>query len=370
MSVRRLKINIPDDVSYEVRIGDGASRRLGAQLRECNTSERAVMIVDSTVAPLYGKSIRGVLEDSGYVVSDLEVPQGETSKSLAVAEELYNALALLGVGRDCLVVSLGGGVIGDLAGFVAATYMRGVDFAQVPTSLLAMVDASVGGKNAVNIEAGKNLVGTFRQPIAVCADTDFLASLPQTEWVCGLGEVAKSAIIGGAAFYSWLRDNVESLRAGDQVAASDAIAQCVAFKAGVVIKDVHEEAGVRECLNYGHTLGHALEVLAGYGNISHGLAVAEGMRFAARLAADVIDTPVDFVLEQDELLDSLGLASLDQAFDAGELCERMYADKKARGGQVRFVLPQGQGSWQLTEVGRDKLMEHLTAWQRSKEQAR
>lgn len=366
MSIRRLKVNLSSS-PYEVRIGDGAIDKLGATLRQINTSKKAVIIADSEVASLYGPRVRKVLEASDYAVSDLVVPHGESNKNLEVAGELYDALALLGISRDDLIVALGGGVVGDMAGFVAATYMRGLPFVQVPTTLLSMVDASVGGKNAVNLPAGKNLVGTFAQPIHVLIDTDFLASLPQREWICGMGEIAKTAVIGTAQFYDWLCDNVELLVARDQTATQDAIAQCVAFKADVVIHDEHETEGIRECLNYGHTFGHALESLAGYGVLSHGQAVAEGMRFSARLAADVLGTDIDFVLEQDALLDAMGLAAVTESYPALELCEKMYADKKVREGAVRFVLPRSQGDWEVVSVDRATLMTHLNAWQQSKE---
>ena len=369
MTIRRLRINLPDEKAYEVRIGTSASDRLGETLRKVNGSRKAVIVADGAVAETFGPKVREQLEGVSYKVRMLTVPPGESSKSLEVAAELYDALAKLGISRDDLIVSLGGGMVGDLAGFVAATWMRGIAFAQVPTTLLAMVDASVGGKNGVNLPSGKNLVGTFAQPVLVCEDTDFLMTLPEREWACGMGEIAKTAVIGPAAFYSWLKDNTADLMEGKIAATQDAIAQSVAFKADVVIHDEHETLGVRECLNYGHTLAHALESVAGYGHYPHGLAVAEGMRFAARLAADVIDTPVEFVLEQDSLLDSLGLAAIPDAYDPDELLKAMLHDKKVRSGKVRFVLPKGQGSWEATTLERERIKVHLEAWAASKQAA-
>lgn len=366
MGIRRLRVNMPGDKAYEIRIGTAASDRLGETLRDVNDSNVAVIIADSEVVEPYAPKVRAQLEAAKYRVSVLTVPHGEESKSLDVAGQLYDALVQLGVGRDGLIVALGGGVIGDLAGFVAATYMRGLAFAQVPTTLLAMVDASVGGKNGVNIEGGKNLVGTFAQPILVCEDTDFLMTLPEREWACGMGEVAKTAVIGPKTFYDWLKENAADLKAGNIAATQDAIAQSVAFKADVVIHDEHETSGLRECLNYGHTLAHAIEKVAGFGVYPHGLAVAEGMRFAARLAADVLDTPVDFVLEQDGLLDELGLASITEAYDPAQLLDAMTHDKKARSGQVRFVLPKAPGEWESVAVDREHITAHLEAWAASK----
>ena len=367
MSIRRLRVNMPDDTVYEVRIGTGASNHLGMTTRMVNDSHDAVIIADSEVVGPYAPKIREQLEGSDYRVSILTVPHGEESKSMEVAGELYDALVQLGIGRDGLIVALGGGVIGDLAGFVAATYMRGLAFAQVPTTLLAMVDASVGGKNGINLPGGKNLVGTFAQPILVCEDTDFLMTLPEREWTCGMGEVAKTAVIGPKTFYDWLKENVSDLAAGNISATQDAIAQAVAFKADVVIHDEHETSGLRECLNYGHTLAHAIEKVAGFGTYPHGLAVAEGMRFAARLAADVLETPVEFVLEQDSLLDELGLKSISESYDPKLLLDAMCHDKKVRSGEVRFVLPKGPGEWESKTVDRERLSAHLEAWAASKE---
>jgi len=365
MSIRRLRINLPS-APYEVRVGAGATQGLGAIVAELHDPGRAVVIADSEVASLYAPAVTESLEKAGFTVTNLTVPHGEQNKNLEVAGELYSALAQSGLGRDGLVCALGGGVVGDMAGFVAATYLRGVSFVQLPTTLLAMVDASVGGKNAVDIAEGKNLVGTFYQPLHVMADTAFLASLPPREWACGFGEVVKSAVIGPPVFYDWLCNNVEALVAHDQATVEDAIAQCVAFKADVVISDEHETLGRRECLNYGHTFGHALEKVAGFGVYSHGQAVAEGMRFAARLGAEISDTSIDFVEEQDALLDAMGLPAIEQAYSADALCEAMYGDKKVRSGILRFVIPLEQGRWELVNVPRDAVMNHLRAWQASR----
>ncbi|EQI03548.1 UNVERIFIED_ORG: 3-dehydroquinate synthase family protein [Clostridioides difficile F501] len=275
-------------------------------------------------------------------------------------------MASLALGRDCVVVALGGGVVGDLAGFVAASYMRGVPVVQVPTTLLSMVDSSVGGKTGVNLAAGKNLVGAFKQPAYVCADTATLATLDEREWACGCAEIAKSAVIDSDDFFFWLVDAAGALAARDEVAVEEAIARSVVFKADVVAADKSESKGVRECLNYGHTLGHAVESLAGYGTFSHGAAVAEGMRFAARMAVSLVDAPLDLVETQDSLLDQLGLPALDWSAEPEAMLEAMKRDKKARRGQVRFVLPRDVGSWQLADVDDATILDHLNAWARSK----
>lgn len=363
-------VNIPDEEPYGVRIGAGILDGLGAHLRDIESLAKvrhALIITDTNVAPLYCDRAKMSLAAAGLRVSDIVVPAGEETKSVEVVSELWEAMAHLSLGRDCVVIALGGGVVGDLAGFAASTYMRGVRIVQVPTTLLAMVDSSVGGKTGVNLEAGKNLVGTFMQPTYVYADTALLTTLPEREWVCGCAEIAKSAVIGSDEFFFWLVDAAPSLAARDETAVTEAIARSVVFKADVVAQDKLESRGVRECLNYGHTLGHAIETLAGYGTFSHGAAVAEGMRFAARLAVVLVGARMDFVAAQDDLLDALGLSPLAWTADPDDLLCAMKHDKKAHGGQVRFVLPRDVGSWEVVCVNDDVLLEHLGAWHRSKE---
>ena len=255
--------------------------------------------------------------------------------------------------------------MGDLAGFSAATYLRGVRFVQIPTTLLAQVDSSVGGKTGVDLRAGKNLAGAFKQPLLVVADTDALTSLPESEWRSGLAEVAKSAVIDGEEFTAWLEEHAAELLARDPDVVREAVVRSVAFKSRVVSTDEKEE-GVRECLNYGHTLGHAVENVAGYGAIPHGLAVVEGMRFAVRLAVEVLGAPREFVRRQDALLDTLGLPALSSAWPVGELLSAMRSDKKARSGSVRFVLADAPGSWTCSAVEDRVILEHLGAWADSK----
>ena len=346
-------VNIPGEEAYDVRIGAGVLDALGARMRgvpSLEQAERVLVVTDENVAPLYRDRARESLAAAGFRVSDIVVPAGEDTKSVEVAGEIWEAMAQLSLGRDCAVVALGGGVVGDLAGFAASTYMRGVTLVQVPTTLLSMVDSSVGGKTGVNLTAGKNLVGTFKQPAYVCADTGTLSTLPEREWACGCAEVAKSAVIDSDEFFFWLAEAADALVAREEAVVSEAIARCVVFKADVVAEDKTESRGVRECLNYGHTLGHAVEALAGYGTFSHGAAVAEGMRFAARLAAALAGASLEFVAAQDDLLDALGLPALAWSAEPADLLAAMKRDKKARHGQVRFVLPRDVGSWELRDV--------------------
>lgn len=364
-------VNIPGEEAYDVRIGTGVLDALGARMRgvpSLEQAERVLVVTDENVAPLYRDRARESLAAAGFRVSDIVVPAGEDTKSVEVAGEIWEAMAQLSLGRDCAVVALGGGVVGDLAGFAASTYMRGVTLVQAPTTLLSMVDSSVGGKTGVNLTAGKNLVGTFKQPAYVCADTGTLSTLPEREWACGCAEVAKSAVIDSDEFFFWLVEAADALAAREEAVVSEAIARCVVFKADVVAEDKTESRGVRECLNYGHTLGHAVEALAGYGTFSHGAAVAEGMRFAARLAAALAGASLEFVAAQDDLLDALGLPALAWSAEPADLLAAMKRDKKARHGQVRFVLPRDVGSWELRDVDDAVILEHLEAWARSKEE--
>ncbi|GAA6489929.1 MULTISPECIES: 3-dehydroquinate synthase [Gordonibacter] len=363
-------VNIPGEEPYDVRIGAGVLDALGARMHgvpSLEQAERVLVVTDENVAPLYRDRARESLASAGFRVSDIVVPAGEDTKSVEVASEIWEAMAQLALGRDCAVVALGGGVVGDLAGFVASTYMRGVTLVQAPTTLLSMVDSSVGGKTGVNLTAGKNLVGTFKQPAYVCADTGALYTLPEREWACGCAEVAKSAVIDSDEFFFWLAEAAGALAERDEAVVAEAIARCVVFKADVVAEDKAESRGVRECLNYGHTLGHAVEALAGYGTFSHGAAVAEGMRFAARLAAALAGAPLEFVAAQDDLLDALGLPALAWSAEPADMLAAMKRDKKARHGQVRFVLPRDVGSWELRDVDDAVILEHLEAWARSKE---
>ncbi len=361
----KVMVNIPDERAYAVRIGSGILAGLGAHVkRSCGigVGGRALIVTDSNVAPLYRDAARASLAEAGLRASDIVVPAGEENKSIEVLGAVWDAMAQLGISRDCVVVAWGGGVVGDLAGFAGAAYMRGVKVVQVPTTLLAMVDSSVGGKTAINLEAGKNLVGAFKQPSYVCADTDTLATLPAREWRCGCAEIAKSSVIDSDEFFFWLSDHASALAAHENETVSEAIARCVVFKADVVAMDKTESKGVRECLNYGHTLGHAIEKLAGYGTFTHGEGVAEGMRFAARMAIDLIGAAPEFGEAQDDLLDALGLPRLAWAADPEAMLGAMKNDKKARGGHIRFVLPRDVGEWELVEVDDAMILEHLRKW--------
>jgi 3-dehydroquinate synthase len=364
MATSRLKVVLDRDRTYDIRVGNKLLDSLGAHLREISAAQKAVIITDSNVGPLYLERLRASLLEADFEVFDLTIPAGEASKSMEVAAELWDALALLGIGRDGLAIALGGGVVGDITGFIASTYMRGIGFVQVPTSLLAMVDSSVGGKTAVNITAGKNLVGSFYQPLYVAADLETLATLPRSEWDNGFAEIAKSALVDGGEFYQWLTDNAAGLVAHDSDTVQRAVVLSLAFKARVVAAD-EKESGERECLNYGHTFAHALEKASNYG-IPHGRAVAEGMRFAARLSVEAIGVTDELAVAQDALLDSLGLSPIASAYPSDELFTAMFGDKKARSGKMRLVFVSSPGEWKVVVVDPDLIKIYIILWEQAR----
>lgn len=352
--------------AYDVVVGPGVLANLAEDLTRLLSAGTVVIVTDDAVGDLFGVKLEASFAAKGFHTRMLAVAPGETSKNWALAGELCEQFAACGLDRQDAVIALGGGVVGDLAGFAAAVYMRGIDFVQVPTTLLAMVDASVGGKTAVDLRAGKNLVGAFKQPRAVYADTDVLGSLPEAEWRSGLAEVAKSALLSGEEFTVWLEQHAAELVERDPRVVEEAVVRCVEFKAATVSQDEYE-SDVRECLNYGHTLGHALEVVFGYGCVTHGEAVAEGMRFVARLGMETAGVDRDFVVRQDRLLTRLGLPRVDQVASAGALLQAMKSDKKARSGQVRFVVLRQPGQWACEPVADSTIEEHLIAWVASRE---
>jgi len=307
---------------------------------------KALVVSDSNVEPLHGDACRRRLGQIGIECVSAVVPAGEPSKSLDSARSLYAQAAGHGLERSDLVVALGGGMVGDLAGFVAGTYQRGVRFLQIPTTLLAMVDSSVGGKTAVNLEQGKNLVGCFHQPVEVDADLDLLATLPQREYVSGLAEVAKYGVIWDASLFALVEEQAEALGKRDPVLLEEVIARCCEIKAEVVAMD-EREIGPRAILNFGHTLGHALEKVSGYGQWLHGEAVAIGMVFAARVSARTRGLAAADAARIVDVLRRLGLPvspgrGHEVPWDA--LWKAMLADKKTVRRKPRFVLADRLGS--------------------------
>lgn len=358
--VTRLEVTVPGG-SYDVLVGAGILDVVGESIASRTRSRRCAVITDEQVAGLYLDRVERSLSDAGMDTDSLIVPAGEKSKDWETAGRLLEALSEAGLGRDSFIVALGGGVVGDLAGFVASTYLRGVPVVQVPTTLLAQTDSSVGGKTGVDLPLGKNLAGCFWQPMLVVADVGCLRSLPEREWSSGLAEVAKSAVLQGEGFFAMLERDAELLRVRDTEAVRRAVEGSIALKARVVSGD-EREAADRECLNYGHTLAHAIERESGYGTISHGAAVADGIRFAARLAEDVIGSDAAWVERQEHLLDALGLHRGAAPCDPEDLLAAMRSDKKSRAGRVRFVLSSAPGRWTVEEVDDRVLLEALDEW--------
>lgn len=330
--------------SYDIRIGRGA---LESGWSGVPRDQRALVISDRNVDPLYGGACQAVLADMGWEVSRHVVPAGEASKSLVCLGTLYRRAVEVGLDRSSYIVALGGGVVGDLAGFLAASYLRGVRLIQVPTSLLALVDSSVGGKTGVNLPEGKNLVGAFYQPDLVIADLGCLDSLPVREYVAGLAEVIKYGIIWDAELFGRLESHREALLDRDDAMLEAVVARSCEIKAEVVSVD-EREAGVRAILNFGHTLGHAVEATAGFERWLHGEAVAAGMDYALRLSVLQKGMPAAEAKRVRTLLAGVGLPALKHpeiaAMEWPALRRAMGADKKALGGTPRFVLAHRLGS--------------------------
>lgn len=335
--------------AYTIEIGTGNLADAGRWLMALRTVRHAVVITDANVEQHCALEVVESLHAEGPVVDLLVIEPGEASKSLDVAEDLWEKLLELETDRKSLVVAVGGGVVGDLAGFIAATYARGLDLAQVPTTLLSQVDSSVGGKVGINLPQAKNMVGAFWQPLGVLIDTDVLATLPDREYAAGLAEVVKYGVILDAEFFNWLEGNTAAILERDAAALRHIITRCCELKAQVVVADERELTGARAVLNYGHTFCHAIEAVTGYGELLHGEAVAIGMLCASRLAERLGRIEAALTARQHQLLTTLGLPVDVPAVDHGQLLDAMRHDKKVVEGRLRFVLPTRLGHVELVE---------------------
>jgi 3-dehydroquinate synthase len=338
------------DRSYDILCGRGVAEGVGRAVA-ASGARRAVVVADEAVAGTHARRVLESLLSGGVEASLIPVPAGETSKSVGEAERLWDEFARMAVDRRTHVVAVGGGVVGDLAGFVASTFARGLSVWHVPTTLVAQVDSAIGGKTGLNLAGGKNLVGAFWQPRGVFADTDTLDTLPGREFASGLAEVVKYGMIVDPTFFAWLEAHATSLAARAPEAVGIAVERSAAIKADVVSRDEFETSGLRAALNYGHTFAHAYETLSGYGTLLHGEAVAIGMAKAARLAALCGRIPGDVVDRQDALLHALGLPTAAPAAvrDVDALLAVMARDKKSLGGRLRFVLPARIGHVDLVD---------------------
>jgi len=328
--------------TYPIFVGYGSLGRLGEKLKKVGSSRVAIVISDGNVSRLYGDRVQEILKAAGFAVNSFVVPPGEESKSINTAIDIYNFLIKKRVERDDILIALGGGMIGDLAGFVAATYLRGIPWVQVPTSLVAMVDASIGGKVAVNHHEGKNLIGAFYQPNFVLADTQTLATLPKRELTSGWAEVVKYGLILDKEFFEFLESNAGRLIKLEQDVVSKAIIRSASLKAQVVSQD-EKERGQRIILNYGHTVAHGLEAATRYSHFLHGEAVAIGMMGAAKLSQKSGILPTNVVKRQQSLLQKFGLPTTFSSTGLAEIAEAMEVDKKTRAKKIRWVLLEDIG---------------------------
>ncbi len=341
------RIDVPVDVAgrpYAVSIGPGLIAEAGERVRAlCPGLRRVPVVTDATVADLHLPALAGALSAAGLEAVPVVVPPGEGAKSFPELARLVDSLLATGVSRSGLLVALGGGVVGDLAGFAAAILKRGVPFVQVPTTLLAMVDSSVGGKTGINTAAGKNLVGAFHQPVAVWADTDVLATLPLRERRAGYAEVVKYGLLGDAAFFAWLEAHGPAVLGGDADALAHAVATSVRAKAAIVARDPEERHDIRALLNLGHTFGHALEAECGFSDrLLHGEAVAVGMAQAFRFSVAEGLCPPEDAARVEAHLAAVGLPTR-LPLPAGRLLAHMLHDKKRTEAGLPFILVRGIG---------------------------
>ncbi len=330
--------------SYDIVIGNAVLGEIGEALQKFGFSTRIALVSNPTVYGLYGDGVSGSLRRAGFELCEIILPDGEEQKNLASVEKIYEEMLRARLDRKSAVVALGGGVIGDIAGFAASTYMRGIDFIQIPTTLLAQVDSSVGGKTGVNHPLGKNMIGTFWQPRLVWIDTETLLSLPKRQLLSGLAEVIKYGVIWDSDLFEFLETGRERILGLDRASLMHLIGRSCAIKSEVVSKD-ERESGLRAILNYGHTIGHAIETVTGYRRFLHGEAVAIGMHVEAGLSGMLGIIGKDEVDRVRRLLESYGLPfDLPEGSDLGGLLSAMQLDKKTVSGELKFILPERIGA--------------------------
>lgn len=337
------------DRSYPIYVGADILAEIGEMCRPLKLSARGVLITNSAVGPLYSQPVLSSFEAAGMALSLLEVPDGEEFKNLQVAGHLYEKLLPLGLDRRSPVVALGGGVIGDLAGFVAATFMRGLPLIQAPTSLLAQVDSSVGGKVGVNLPQAKNMVGAFYQPKAVVSDVRVLHTLPPQELRGGLAEVVKYGVIADKAFFEWLETHLPAVLEKKEDAVTHIVKTSCRIKAAIVERDERDDEGIRAVLNFGHTVGHALEAATEYRKLTHGEAVAIGMVTAARMSYQMGLCGQELPQRLRRLLERIGLPTA-LPIPEKDIIDTMTYDKKLRDSLTYFVLPKAFGDVTLVPV--------------------
>ena len=341
--MRTVKVPLGDR-SYSIKIGNGLLPRLGGECRRLKLGKRCAVVTNRAVGRLYAKAALASLRLAGFTPVEILVPAGETAKSLKTIQACYDKLARHRIERSSFIVALGGGVVGDMAGFLAASYLRGIGFVQVPTTLLAQVDSSVGGKVGVNLKAGKNLVGAFYQPRLVLCDLDTLKTLPKRELRAGLAEVIKYGIIYDAVLFRRLERTLPELLRLEAKGMAHIVARSCQIKAKVVEQD-ERESGLRAILNYGHTIGHALEAISRYGKYLHGEAISIGQVAASKISRDVLGLPQTEVNRIKCLFDQAGLPTSVRLTNPqlARVFAAMKLDKKVSGGEVKFVLARKVG---------------------------
>ena len=333
--------------SYSIVVEPGALATVGDRLRALGVGRRAALLTDAGIMRLHGGAVAAGLERAGFTVTVIEVPEGETAKTLAVAEHCWDRLLAAGLDRSSTVLGLGGGAVGDLAGFVAATYMRGVNFVTLPTTVLAQVDASVGGKTAIDHPKAKNLIGSFHQPRLVVVDPAVVRTLPERDFRSGLAEIVKHGIVLERSYFEEVERDAARLLARDLDVLVRIIGGSCRLKAGVIERDPEEKSELRYALNYGHTIGHALEAATGYTRWTHGEAVSLGIVAEARLAHRLGLAEAATAARQEQVLAGLGLPVRTGPLDAGAVLSALTHDKKARDGRVPFVLAPALGEFRV-----------------------
>lgn len=350
-----LRVQLADE-SYDIYVENGILKNLGQLLAQIGLGGKAALVTNPTVAALYRDSAVSALEAGGTTVTVIEIPDGEEYKNAETLSSVYDALITGGVDRTSFIVALGGGVVGDLAGFAAATYLRGIPFVQVPTTLLAQVDSSVGGKTAIDHPRGKNLIGAFYQPRLVVADTDTLRTLPEREFRAGLAEVVKYGGVLDSDFFEYLEEHRTDILAQDPRALRHVILRCCELKARVVEQD-ERESGLRAVLNFGHTLGHAYEAAAGFGVLVHGEAVAIGMGLAARISKALGHCSTGDVARIENLLTGFGLRLDPPMIGRRQLLDALSTDKKTAGRTIGFVCNCGIGGYAFEKLSPEQLLD-------------
>jgi 3-dehydroquinate synthase len=335
--------------SYDIVIGHGILSALGDTVRRLGLGPKEMIVTSTGLWPLYGKPVQDSLAATGFDVCAAHMNDDEESKSIQTVTSLYDKLVENEFDRNSGMVAVGGGVVGDVAGFAAATFMRGMRFVQVPTTLLAQVDSSIGGKTGVNLPSGKNLVGAFYQPTLVWTDVSTLKTLPERELRSGLAEVIKYAIVADPALFHTLEENIRSFSEASTDKLIDIVSRCCSIKARIVEQD-ERDRGVRSILNYGHTVGHALESLTNYTQYTHGEAVALGMIAAARVSREIGAIDQNTVEDQERLISAAGLPThIDRSMEPQSIIRQLNRDKKRLAGRTRWVLPKTIGEVFLTD---------------------